>query len=94
MSESNQDKVDIEDIQAEVSKHNAKLVFVSIALLMCLMGFFVKTCADMPAQPRPLDPSIECAKVPGAQWVPIEFKVVDGRTMEIPAYCSTKKIQQ
>jgi hypothetical protein len=94
MSESNQDKVDIEDIQAEVSKHHARLVFGGIILFMCLLGFFVKTCADMPAKPSPPDPSIECAKIPGAQWVPVEFKVVDGHTQEIPAYCSTKKIQQ
>ena len=96
MSESNQDqdKVDIADIEAGVAKTNSYLLFTSAAFLMCLLGFFAKTWAEMPASPPLPDPSIECAKVAGAQWVPVEFKEIGGRTMEIPAYCSTKKIQQ
>lgn len=86
-----EDKVDIADIEADVSKTQSRLVFTGIILFMCLIGFIVKTCTSMPPEPIRPDPSIECAKVPGAHWVPEEYKVVNNFNHLVSGYCDTKK---
>ena len=91
MQNKDQNQIDIEDIKAEVQKNQDRLFFAALVLVICLMGFTVKTCASMPPSPPTPDPSIECSKITDAHWVPIEYKQVGGYIKEIPSYCATKK---
>lgn len=91
MENNDQNQVDIEDIKAEVQKDQNLLFFATIVLVLCLIGFSVKTCTSMPPSPPIPDPSIECSKISGAHWVPTDYKLVAGYVQEIPGYCDTKK---
>lgn len=66
MSESG--KPTLDEVQAETERANNMLVFMGIVLAFVLVGYVVKTCASMP------DPSLECAKVPGHEWVPERYE--------------------
>jgi hypothetical protein len=84
------EKVISEDIKAEVEKTNSRLVFSAIVLFMCLIGFWVRTCSKMPPDPPAPNYSVECVKA-GGQWIPEDYKLVDGLIKKVEAYCSMKK---
>lgn len=77
------EKVMAEDIKAGIEKTNSYLIFSAIFLLMILIGF----CVNMTPESNT---SVSCTKV-GGQWIPEDFKNVNGYMREIKAYCSIKK---
>ena len=80
------EKVAEEDIKAEVEKTSMRLFFSGVVLFMVLVGFCIRTCANSPAEPNY---SVECTKA-GGQWIPEDFKVINGYSNKINAYCSLK----
>ena|ERR1700733_8919954 len=69
------------DIEAEVTKHKQKLVFIGFFLVMALIGYIVKIEEATPPVP---EPSIECSKIEGAVWYPSSH---DAKGYGVEAYC-------
>lgn len=81
------EKIMAEDIKAGVEKTNSYLIFGGLILLFVFLGFWIRTCSKMPPEPNA---SVECTKAAG-QWIPEEYKIINGCIREISAYCSFKK---